>query len=217
MPKCAGTSLLSTLRGDFKERLFEDYGDIIADMSSAAEQHRIQSHRSRQKEIKIGKFNYDIVHGHFHARKYYGHIDNPVWVTILRDPLRLLPSYHAYLARLGRDTPPVRIAKAVPLDEFVEIQWFQNIMSRLVWPLTLDDFATVGAVEEYAQSLAALSKVLGRPIGESVKNTNPDGSNYEISADLRKKILYYNDRDVELYRKAVERLKNQKSITISYT
>ena len=76
-PKCAGTSLLKSLRTAFGiPGVYNDY-----------------PHQVPRGDESRGPEDYPVIFGHFAARKYQ-HIENAMWVTLLREPVdRVLSLY----------------------------------------------------------------------------------------------------------------------------
>jgi hypothetical protein len=74
--------------------------------------------------------------------------------------------------------------------------------------MRLEDFDFIGITEDYAASLELFARIYGikDELEERRENANPEkeGSRYDIPGDLRDAIMKRNQKDMDLYRSAVE-------------
>lgn len=207
LPKCAGTSLKRALGDAYSDRAVFDYGDLINDYSPHAIAQRSRRRAKLVKRIQAGEFSPEIVHGHFYAPKYLGLGLDLTWLTIVREPKDLLHSYFEYLRREERDTAIINKVKSLAdFEAFIEDGDYHNIMSRMLYPLSVDDFEYMGLQEEYTASLSQFERILGKEnLAELRTNRNPARSGYELSADTIKRIQALNESDLNLLENARSR------------
>lgn len=200
LPKCAGQSLQKSLQNAFGKRIYLDYGDKILDPRRETQIYRAQRQQKILAAIQSGRFNFDIVHGHFYAAKYIGQFNQPKWMTVARDPLNLLPSYYKYLRRAEHTSLLTETAKqCTTLMEFVTNPLFRNVQTKLLGPLTASDFHFIGLQEHFDLTLKCLSSIYELELESIDKNINPDGSRYLLSEEEKVAIVRNNAKDVEFY------------------
>jgi hypothetical protein len=150
------------------------------------------------------------VHGHFLPFKYAS-LKNSSFAIWLRDPVELSISRYYFFKRYLQpdDVQFKRYIKRqdLSLDDYIRIRHFHNVYSKYLFGMRLEDFDFVGITESYGASLEVFRRLygIGDTVSERKVNTNPDkaGSRYEISEELRGRILRYNRKDAEIYRKAL--------------
>lgn len=200
LPKCAGQSLQDSLKSAFGDRIYLDYGDKILDPRRETLTYRANRRRKIAGAIQSGKFNVDIVHGHFYAAKYIDLIDRPKWMTVVRDPLNLLPSYYNYLRRAEHTSLLTETAKQCDtLLDFINKPIFRNVQSKLLGPLMVSDFHFIGLQEHFELTTLCLSAIYGKELPIVDRNVNPAGSHYDLSTDEKIAIIRNNAKDIELY------------------
>jgi len=212
LPKCAGTSLKRAVADAYADRAVFDYGDLINDYSPQAIAQRRRRRAKLVARIKAGEFNPEIVHGHFYAPKYLGLGLSLTWLTIVRDPKDLLYSYFQYLRREERDTSIIRKAKSFDgFESFIEDGDFHNIITRMLYPLTDEDFEFIGLQEHYTKSLEEFQRILGKQnLVELRANRNPGGSGYNLSAEVARRIRTLNQSDYHLLESVKTRFHRQR-------
>lgn len=200
LPKCAGTSLKSSIANAFGDQCFLDYGNLVVDQSKRANQVRLKKKKMLINAHLKGELNYKVIHGHFYASKYLDVIECPRWVTVLRNPLELVPSYFNFLRSLNRDGLLINIAKEMnSLEEFVVHPWFCNIMTKLIYPLRLKDFSMVGTVEYYKNYILSLEEMAGVKLDSGIFKNVSRGEGVGISSKLESMIIDNNQNDCALY------------------
>lgn len=211
LPKCGGTSFRHGLRSAFGQTLFEDYGDRILDQSLQACGHRAARARQLDDMIEDGTFEFQAVHGHFYAGKYAARIADGHWITFMRHPARLLRSLYSYLGRIEKDNTITRVVRSFDsFEAFVEHEWFQNPVTKLVCPLSFSNFAFVGLQEDFDASLDVVGALLDRPVRRFDMNTNPSGTDYRLDPDVLARIERLNAADMAFYAQALDALEAQK-------
>tara|TARA_R110001599_G_scaffold338528_1_gene557647 strand:+ start:756 stop:1391 length:636 start_codon:yes stop_codon:yes gene_type:complete len=202
LPKCAGTSLQQSISKQMDPKdVYFDYGDRITDVSKEACVHRAR--RVSSLFSRDDFFCKKLVHGHFYAHKYYGYFPESKYVTVMRNPIKMLPSYYDYLRRTNQDNTLTRLARSLScFEEFCEHPWFQNIIHKQIFPLGINDFEVIGVQENYKLYLDRLSDLIGLDIRERKANTNPKPA-YSNEKHVIDKIVINNSIDMELYEQAL--------------
>lgn len=227
IPKCGGMSLRQMLSTGFGDRCQTDYGDKIhCYLPEYIEKRRIRK-RQLKKQGAAAFDNVDIVHGHFYASKYTNLGITPEWVTFLRHPTTLLPSYFSFLQRKKKGVLAELARSMSGLDEFIEHPWFSNIMSRQLEGVPVEDFTFIGFVESYEDSSQQLTSLMGIPYRRYSRNTNrksnvlasfdrskssSDGSKYPLTPNQLQMITELNADDIALYQAAQARFAKNLSV-----
>ncbi|MEM7717849.1 MAG: sulfotransferase family 2 domain-containing protein [Pseudomonadota bacterium] len=209
--KCAGTSLRDSLKAAFGPRVLFDYGDHIGSSWPTSLARRKQRQTAAQANAAGLRTAYDLIHGHFYRRKYSFLGDGHASITMLRDPVeRVLSNYHYLKRRPDRRNPDALIVNALgfSLTEFARHPDNRNMQSQVLETSDLSEFAAVGLVERYEESLAAFSTVCGVSLAAGPpQNVNQGGrSDYVLSAAERAVIENNNLADLRLYDVARRRI-----------
>lgn len=208
IPKTAGTSLRSALAEAFGAQLRIDDADRPLQHGALARRAGALSAAARTAGRRLPT---GCVIGHFLAIKYAFARDRllSVW---LRDPVqRVISRYHHYQRASAAGDSSHASAGLVPglsLEQFVEVPRFQNTMSEYLWGVDLERFDFVGLVEHWDEDFSRFFNMIGRPVAASPAiNRNPTASErlYQPTPVQRAQIEARNDRDVALYRRALER------------
>jgi len=218
LPKTAGSSLGTTLKEWFGNRLLLDYGDLIGDESAQS-----MTHRAKRKTAMLGKVSaistaFDAIHGHFYAHKYFDALPSADFAVLMRDPFSRIPSYYEYLKRCHHHRNPLVVAireSEMSLDEFIRWNYMRNLCSRLLYPLNVEKLWFIGIQEQYDQSLQLLAAMLSRKAPDKLArvNTNPESRTYALTAGQRQSIEDNHSEDINLYRRAQDRFA---SLTSAY-
>ena len=217
LPKTAGSSLGTTLKEWFGNRLPLDYGDLIGDESAQS-----MTHRAKRKTAMLGKVSeistaFDAIHGHFYAHKYFDALPSADFAVLMRDPFSRIPSYYDYLKRCHHHRNPLVVAirkSEMSLDTFIRWDYMCNLCSRLLYPLNVEQLWFIGIQEHYGQSLQLLAAMLGRKAPDKLArvNTNPELGRYKLTADQHQSIQDNHGEDIDLYRRAQERFASLVSV-----
>jgi hypothetical protein len=207
IPKTAGRTFQHDLAVAFGPRLLADYGDLVESDTPEARAHDSLRRAEMHAQSASIREHFDVIHGHFTARKYADAFPDAALVTFVRDPYQhALSSFHH--AQRSRELPHPDIQRfhqdRMSLEELLEAH--PNHQSRYLADVPLDDFAMVGLTERYAKSVALFESISGRPMPRSRlrRNVNPrkDAEFYEVSAAVRRAVDRRRPADVELYRLA---------------
>lgn len=209
LPKTGGSSFRETLQGHYGDQLCFDYGDRPMAQGTLRRLARAAACRWRLSPPDLSGCR--CVHGHFLPFKYLS-LKNASFATWLRDPVELSISRYYYFKRyLAPDDVQFRRYIKRPdlsLDDYIRIGHFHNVYSKYLFGMQLEDFDFIGITERFGASLEVFRRMygIGAIATERKLNANPDksGSRYEISEKLRGRILGYNGKDVEIYRKALD-------------
>jgi Sulfotransferase family len=209
IPKTAGTSFGHGLIARYGERMRwdpDDWPEAQGDPEALAREER---HRE-QAALAAADYalNYDVIHGHFTARRYRDIFAAAPVVTFVRDPFQHAVSSFEHGLRDPFNGHPLHRAMLdgkLGIIEFVELVGNQQIMYLAGQPL--EALAVAGVTERYQQSLALLEAVLGIAVPYVHTNANPAkaAAAYEIEPDLRRAIERHRAADIELYGRAVEK------------
>ncbi|WP_187775925.1 sulfotransferase [Salinicola corii] len=191
------------MKEKMKDEAYLDYGDRITDVSFEAKQTRAKRKLQFLTDYQ-SSHKAKIIHGHFYATKYLDIFPNAQYVTIVRDPRSLVPSYYSYLKRSRQNNYLTRFAKnCSSLEEFIDHEWFQNIVSKQLYPLDISSMCLVGVQQKYNEYLKRLSEIVGVALEEVNENVNPKGPEYNLPSGLVARIEANNSDDMELYFKAL--------------
>ena len=219
LPKTAGKSFEAALTTCFGASLVEDY-DSFPMNTPAGERNRAALEASlRHAEADFP--GVECIHGHFLPVKYLlmATRRDVTFVTWLRDPVqRMLSNYHYWKRTYRRDSSPPLHRKVVEEDWSVERfclgAEMRNMYAQFLWGFPVEEFDFIGVTEFYEGDLSYFAeRFLGVPVAPQRLNAGgPPGGEYQIDPGLRRQIEAFHDRDVELYRRALEkRLLRQRS------
>jgi hypothetical protein len=191
IPKCGGTSFRAVLAGIFGQGLWLNYGNMFC-----------------QPEVRPDRIPRDTrcVHGHFLADTFDELVPRPRLVTWLRHPVeRVVSNYYHFLR-----TPDPRDAccrdlyeKNLSLEAFAELDWMRNEATRYMAGKAVDEFAFVGIVERFAESLELFGATFGLPVPAEAPRINVNHervtATYPLSTRTYEHILKLNLRDLIAY------------------
>lgn len=181
-----------------------DYGDRIADPRSAVNidpEGFFSAAAASGYAFTGGK---QVVHGHFHIRKYDRYPRPCRRITFLRHPVDQTFSLYYFwrqLARTGHtlqdylldnDLDIVAFAKLPFIRHFYEGLYFSGVDRRA--------FDFVGSVEHFDRDVGRLSHLLGRRLDPAVLNVGPRGTAPAGDAAARKQVAAIRQDDIAFYR-----------------
>ena len=207
MPKTSGTAFrYNVLEPAFGKRLLLDYADRPLAHSTNERNQSAKAFRADEKLIAC----YDCIHGHFLAAKYLCENPSFKFATWFRDPVQRMISRY----RHGKRTRGGGIGPHTTIEEFCEMERFQNTYAKYLWSFELDWFDFVGITGNYADSVKIFCRVFNLPGGtNAIHNANPEkevGLAYPINDSLRKRIVYLNQEDMDIYQRALVRYKQMR-------
>jgi hypothetical protein len=194
IPKCAGTSFRTALRSSYRERLWENYGRIFS------------REQARAGLVPAGT---RCIHGHFLADAFDGLFPRREIITWLRHPVeRVVSTYYHFLRTpdLRDDCCRALYEHKLTLREFADLDWMCNTAGRYAAGKVFSDFAFIGIVERFEESMLRFHAQFGgaTELPMPKNNVNPARSlsgNLVSPAD-RAYILTRNERDCAWYEQA---------------
>ncbi len=212
LPKTAGTSFGASLKEKFGSRLLEDYGDLPLNTSrlrrNASALYRCIFDRGRRFA------GIECVHGHFLPLKYrlLGVNKEVTFVTWMRDPVERLASHYYFWKQQPPDPSHALWVRVVreqwTFERFCFGAEMRNAYSQLFWGFPLSRFDFIGITEHFAEDFEFFARrFLGDPVALHRLNVNREGVGriYVTHPKLRQEIASYHDKDMALYRQAMER------------
>jgi len=203
IPKTGGTSFEKILRHLFKDGFYPDYDEFLLPEAKYRIEAQLQENPSKIK----------CIHGHFGARKYINY--DADFVSWVRDPLERAASAYYYLRTEPSSYPPefeptwVRDAKAMSLEDYLlTTNHDTNRLDLSLNGLPIDEYAFLGVTEYFSQSISIFMRKFfgGKQVSIPRERVNfrRTAEKYEISASARREFERKNERDVEIYKKALE-------------
>lgn len=150
--------------------------------------------------------NVRCIHGHYSPDVLLPLYPNARLITWVRDPVeRVVSSYFHRLREPDWQHPVTRELheKKLSLVEFASIELMRNEMARYIGARPIEDFAFIGLVEAFEDSLAWFCRKFGfARTAIPRENCNPERqtNRYAIDAATRRKIAALNEQDFEIYR-----------------
>jgi Sulfotransferase family len=195
IPKTAGVSIRNILKDHFREGFVLWYWEITGADGEVC------------PDIPVGA---TCVHGHYAVDVLADRFPQATLVTWVRDPVeRVVSSYYHRLREPDWRHPVTREIheRKLSLLEYAELPLARNEMTTFFGKRTPDDFAFIGLVEEFARSLAVMTRILGLPQVEPRRdNANPAASGrYDLLPATRARLQALNEQDIVLYRKCLRR------------
>jgi hypothetical protein len=209
LPKTAGTSFAASLDKHFRTRLLRDYSDFPINTP--------QPERNRaalQASLRNAASDFagvECIHGHFLPIKYLllVHKREIKFVTWMRHPVERVLSHFYHWKTIGSQASAPLHRKVVEEDWSIERFCLgpevRNLYWQFLWGFPMHYFDFIGITECYEDDLAYFSKhYLGTSVRAKKLNVR-NQSAYEINRSLRREIEAFHDRDMELYRNALEK------------
>jgi hypothetical protein len=209
LPKTAGTSFAASLDTHFRAKLLRDYSDFPINTP--------QTERNRaalQASLRNAASDFagvECIHGHFLPIKYLllVHKREVKFVTWMRHPVERVLSHFYHWKRLGSQASAPLHRRVVEenwsVERFCLGPELRNLYWQFLWGFPVHYFDFIGVTECYEDDLAYFSHhYLGASVRARSKNIgNPRA--YEIDRSFRNEIEAFHDRDMELYRNALEK------------
>ena len=195
IPKTGGTIFVRrVLRELFPERVMVDFN------SGPGIDRRLDDPKGHAHER-------DIVHGHFPPSKYE-HLNRP-FIVWIREPVARLVSHFDYWRKRKNWGPPED--RTLGIVEFAEHH--RNLMSRYLEDRPLEDFAFIGVLDFYMDSMRRLEKLLGKFLSpymsaaylNEILGAYSRNEKTRITADQEEALQEMNREDIRLYLTTLER------------
>jgi len=209
LPKTAGSSFAKTLEAHFGNSLLLDYAD--RPISKPIFERNREALLSSLRLAEQGISDFQCVHGHFLPIKYLllNSKQKLFFLTWMRDPVERAISHYRYWQGSydpNKHCPPHHkrvIEEGWSLERFCLGPEFRNLYSQYMWGFPLEMFDFIGIVEFYEDDLAYLAdNYLEASL--DICRLNVSDKKDEIPPELREAIERYHDKDVQLYRRALQ-------------
>jgi hypothetical protein len=218
IPKTAGTTLGMYLENGVDHQIIFDYGGSIIDYSVFKEKHKELLERFR------------AIHGHFRYSKYSSVFPDANFITCLRHPVdRTISNYNHVMRDKDPNNFLYRRIKKYNLDlvGFAQLPLVRNTQTSYLRGRVIEDYDFVGNSEDLPASIEVMCRKFGIPkinpvrIGPFFNGVPRVNMNLRawvksklhmdgITSDVRKKIEEATQEDMDLYRRAVEKLEADK-------
>lgn len=210
IPKTAGRSFQHDLALAFGPRLLADYGDLVELGTAEAHAHNERRRAEMVANAAMIAERYDVIHGHFTARKYADVFPDATLVTMMRNPYQHAMSSYEHALRSALHThPDIRRFHERRMSAVDVIETYPDHQTRYMDGVPLEAFALVGMTERYAQTAALFEAIIGTPMPRARlrRNVNPrkPAESYEIPPEVRRAVDRRRAADVEMYRRVRER------------
>jgi hypothetical protein len=209
LPKTAGSSFGKTLETHFGNSLLLDYADLP--ISKPIVERNREALLSSLRLAEEGISGIQCVHGHFLPIKYLllNSKQKLFFLTWMRDPVERAISHYHYWQRSYDPNKPCLlhhervIKEGWSLERFCLGPEFRNLYSQYMWGFPLEMFDFIGIVEFYEDDLAYLADNYLEATLDAYRLNVSDKKN-DISPELREAIERHHDKDVQMYRRALQ-------------
>jgi hypothetical protein len=207
VPKTGGASFNAILKSHYGKDLLLDYNDKPMCYGNFS---RNLIALSNYVNPRASYNKYKCIHGHFLPIKYR-HLRNKRFAIWFRCPLERIISRYYHFKR-NSNSNDLQFRKYIKnsdisLEEFVQIEHYQNLYSKYLFGMKLEDFDFVGITEKYSYSLDIFRAVFQVDIdyNSTHKNANPnkDGEKYIVDDGIKNLILQCNHKDYKIYQRAL--------------
>ena len=154
----------------------------------------------------------NVLHGHLNVGDVMEQYPGAEFVVWLRDPVDRVVSHYQFWKRLevDFDDPLYRRFhdEDMSIEEFAAEPRIRNTQTRTTGRRPVEDFAFIGITEHYDRGLDLFGRLYDVDTSDVVPlNFNPKQGQgrYDIPDDTRAVIESYNEADITLYHRAVER------------
>jgi hypothetical protein len=210
-PKTAGTSFGAALETRFGAAFLRDYADLPIN-TPEYERNRtaLQVALSNAEKDFTGV---ECIHGHFLPVKYLlmATKREVTFVTWMRNPVeRVLSHYYFWRRSYDPETAPRLHRKVMEenwtVEQFCLSSQLKDLYGKFLWGFSIENFDFMGITEFYDQDFPYFSKrFLGLDL--EIKKINMGdraGGDYPIDKSFRKQVEAFHERDMDLYRRALE-------------
>lgn len=215
IPKTAGTLFFDVLKNVYsEEKVFRDYSG---------------KNPFKPKELDKVAHEFQVIHGHFRAKRYENHFPTAKRITWLRHPLFRFISFYYFWMNLPCDENAAPLHKYAQQNNLSLLELAEHpvmkydMMSSFVEGRALEDYSFIGIQEFFLEDLLELGEQLNWPqkilqhIGQLAPNTNPEPHYLkyvnEVLSDrfLVSRLTDILEADYELYQSALEMRANRRS------
>ncbi len=207
IPKTAGTTVAYILDYGMKRRIMYDYRE---DYSAAPPTQYLLKHEEFIRD------NFDIIHGHFHYRKYAEAFPDAVFLATVRHPVARVVSQYNHNLNLDPETSvwPARdiIDGKMDLVEFASIPEIGNAQSLFLSGRSIKDYGHIFITEHLLRSFEIFQRKFNftrndpfSAKGLPVMNSNElRPKKYAPPDELLVKVYKNTSKDNDLYRECVQ-------------
>lgn len=209
LPKTAGTSFGNALHAHFRSRLLKDYSDFP--INSPPPERNRAALEAGLRNAKIDLSEVACIHGHFLPIKYLllAQTREVKFVTWMRNPVeRILSHFYEWKKTYTPSSPPLHrriVEEDWSVERFCLGPELRNLYWQFLWGFPIDYFDFIGITEFYEDDLAYFGR---RYLGGDVKarHLNAGENNaYQIDRSFRIEIEAFHNRDMDLYKNALEK------------
>jgi hypothetical protein len=209
LPKTAGTSFAAALDTHFRTRLLRDYSDYPINTPQPERNRAALQASLRNAESDLP--DVECIHGHFLPIKYLllAYKREVKFVTWMRNPVeRTLSHYYDWKKTYSPRSAPLHrrvVEEDWSIERFCLGPEVRNLYWQFLWGFPLDYFDFIGITEFYEEDIAYFGQhYLGASTKAKRLNVRTNGA-YQIDKSFRNEIEAFHDRDMDLYRKALEK------------
>tara|TARA_R110000787_G_scaffold188209_4_gene299982 strand:+ start:2138 stop:2845 length:708 start_codon:yes stop_codon:yes gene_type:complete len=222
IPKTAGTTLGYILDYGSKRKIFYDYTQY---RHEALEQDI--AYLEKNKEFIANRF--EIIHGHFHYKKYENIFPEAKYITCLRDPLKRTISQYHHIIQEADPQHWLYERLSTGVMDFADFAALPNIKRAQSWYMEgrdINDFDHISLTENLAESVYQFQVMLNFQRNDpymvfegekSLPNTNPSTARKVAKKEITKAQLAQAKEilceDYDLYERAVSKFRQQAKLT----
>jgi hypothetical protein len=182
VPKTAGTSLLSSLRNAYGERLLTHYSTFPTSKYRRHKAALLKWKFGCRLKAKTIVSRYSVIHGHFVADTFNFLSCPKRYCVFLREPVDRLISHYLFWKRddmkfSKNSVRELLIRKKLTLNEFADLPEMTNFYSFFLGRMDIEQFDFVGLREDYTTSLCLFERIFGVKLEENrerVRNRERD-------------------------------------------
>lgn len=154
----------------------------------------------------------NVLHGHLDIKDVTARYPDADFMAWLRDPIDRVVSHYEFWKRLEVDLDDPLFRRFhdedMSIEEFSAEPRVRNTQTRTTGWRSVEDFAFIGITEQYDRGLDLFGRMYDVDTSDIVQlNVNPHRKHggYELPDDTLAVVESYNDADIALYDRAVER------------
>jgi hypothetical protein len=215
LPKTAGTSFAAALDTRFRTRFLRDYSDFPINTPQPERNRAALQASLRNAESDFA--DVACIHGHFLPIKYLllVHKREVKFVTWMRHPVERVLSHFYHWKRSYSPRSPLHrrvVEEDWSIERFCLGSEVRNLYWQFLWGFPIHYFDFIGITEFYEDDLAYFSQHYLGAYMQAKRLNIRNHSAYEIDRSFRNEIEAFHDRDMELYRNALEKRLSRRCI-----